>query len=55
MKNYDNAPKKEPMRKKGVRVGSLTAHRRMVTGARNGATKRAERALQRDLKQRSHV
>ena len=47
MKNYENSPKREPMRKRGAKVGSLTAHRRMVTGARNGSAKRAARVLER--------
>lgn len=40
MKDYDNSPKREPMRKRKVRIGSLTAHRRWVAPARNRAHKK---------------
>jgi hypothetical protein len=43
MKNYDNAPKREPMKKRGVRVGSLTANRRHILPQLNGAKKRVEK------------
>lgn len=40
MKNHEDSPKREPMRKRGVRVGSLTAHRRWVAPSRNRAHKK---------------
>ena len=43
MKNFENSPKREPMKKRGERVGSLTANRRHVAPARNGAKKRVEK------------
>jgi hypothetical protein len=39
MKDYEKSPKREPMRKRGVRIGSLTAHRRWVAPSRNRAHK----------------
>jgi hypothetical protein len=44
MKNFEDAPKRAPMKKRGVRVGSLTANRRHVLPRLNGAKKRAKKS-----------
>ena len=41
MKDFKNAPKREAMRKRGQRVGSLTKNRKFWAPKINGAVKRA--------------
>jgi len=40
MKDYSNSPKREAIRKKGSRVGSLTLNRKFWAPKINGAKKR---------------
>lgn len=42
MSKYENMPKKEPMRAKKQRVGSLTLNRKFWAPKINGASKRRE-------------
>jgi hypothetical protein len=41
MKDYSKSPKREPMRKRNVRVGSLTLNRKYWAPKINGSKKRA--------------
>ena len=41
MKNFKDAPKREPMRKRGERVGSLTLNRKFWVPKINGSKKRS--------------